>query len=235
MDVEFTLSLGNEYPRSRVDLHLLQCRPQNNPTSSDKVSLPQQLPEPDIIFGTDELVPTGQARQIAYVVYVDPEQYAAANPTQKLELARLIGRLNQRLEGQRFILMGPGRWGSSNPDLGVKVGYSDFYNTSALVEIGWSKGKIRSTLSYGTHFFQDLVESHIYPLAIYPGEPGNPFNNAFFNAALNALPALLPDDAGWAEFVKVIDVRATTGGRVLDLVMSGDDSRAVAFLTSERG
>lgn len=235
VDVEFTLSLGNEYPRSRVDLHLLQCRPQNSPTSSDKVSLPQQLPEPDIIFGTDELVPTGQARQIAYVVYVDPEKYATANPSQKLELARLIGRLNQRLEGQRFILMGPGRWGSSNPDLGVKVNYSDFYNTSALVEIGWSKGKIRSTLSYGTHFFQDLVESHIYPLAIYPGEPGNTLNNAFFNAALNALPALLPHDAGWAEFVKVIDVRATTGGRVLDLIMSGDDSRAVAFLTSERG
>ena len=94
---------------------------------------------------------------------------------QKLELARLIGRINQRLEGKTFILMGPGRWGSSNPDLGLKVGYADFYNTRALVEIGWGQGKNRPTLSYGTHFFQDLVESHIYPLAIFPGEPGNPF------------------------------------------------------------
>lgn len=232
VDVEFTVSLGNEYPRPRVDLHLLQCRPQNNPANPTRVTLPQRLPEADSLFGTDKLVPTGQVREIAYVVYFDPEKYAAADPTQKLELARLVSRINQRLEGQRFILMGPGRWGSSNPDLGLKVNYSDFYNTRALVEIGLSQDKTRPTLSYGTHFFQDLVESRIYPLAIYPGEPGNPFNSAFFNAALNALPALLPGDAGFVNFVKVIDVPATTGGRVLHLVMSGDDSRAVAYLAA---
>lgn len=232
VDVEFTVGLGNEYPRPLVTLHLLQCRPQNSPADLDKISLPHNLPAADIIFGTDKLVPTGQVRQIAYVVYVEPEKYATAQPSQKLELARLIGRLNQRLEGQRFILMGPGRWGSSNPDLGVKVNYSDFYNTQALVEIGLPQGKSRPTLSFGTHFFQDLVESRIYPLAIYPGDPGNPFNRTFFDAALNALPALLPGDTSYADFVKVIDVRATTGGRVLELVMSGDDSRAIAFLTS---
>ena len=156
--------------------------------------------------------------------------YAAAGPTQKLELARLIGRINQRLEGKTFILMGPGRWGSSNPDLGLKVGYADFYNARALVEIGWGQGKNRPTLSYGTHFFQDLVESHIYPLAIFPGEPGNPFKTQFFDSALNALPALLPGDANWADFIKVIDVPATTGGRRLELVMSGDEGRALAYL-----
>ena len=182
-----------------------------------------------MIFGTTKLVPTGRVRQIAYVVYAEPEMYAAANPTQKLEVARLIGRINQRLEGKTFILMGPGRWGSSNPDLGLKVGYADFYNTRALVEIGWGQGKNRPTLSYGTHFFQDLVESHIYPLAIYPGEPGNPFKTSFFAAALNALPALLPGDAAWSEYVRIIDVPATTGGRYLELVMSGDEARAVAY------
>ena len=142
----------------------------------------------------------------------------------------MIGRLNERLEGQRFILMGPGRWGSSNPDLGVKVTYADFYNTRALVEVGWAQGKSRPTLSYGTHFFQDLVESNIYPLAIFPGEPGNPFNTGFFETALNALPVLLPGDARHADFVKVIDVPATTGGRTLELVMSGDEARALAYL-----
>jgi hypothetical protein len=127
--------------------------------------------------------------------------------------------------------MGPGRWGSSNLDLGLKVGYADIYNTRALVEIGLAHGNSRPTLSYGTHFFQDLVEAHIYPLAIYPGEPDNPFRESFFRQALNALPTLLPDDAGYAEYVKVIDVPATTGGRVLELVMSGEQGRAVAFLT----
>ena len=142
----------------------------------------------------------------------------------------MIGHLNQRLEGQNFMLIGPGRWGSSNPDLGVKIGYADIYNTCALVEVGLPQGNTRPTLSYGTHFFQDLVESHIFPLAIYPGEPGNPFRRSFFEDALNALPALLPDVARYQNVIKVIDVPALTGGRVLELAMSGEESRALAYL-----
>jgi pyruvate,water dikinase len=100
------------------------------------------------------------------------------------------------------------------------------------VEVGWAQGKSRPTLSYGTHFFQDLVESNIYPLAIFPGEPGNPFNANFFETAINALPVLLPGDARHVDFVKVIDVPATTGGRTLELVMSGDEGRALAYLAA---
>jgi hypothetical protein len=233
VDIEFTLSLGNEFPTPRLTLHLLQCRTQSGLQLAQEVRIPDRLPESDILFSTTGLVPTGRVRNIAYIVYVDPDRYCRhADPNQKLELARLIGRLNHRLEGLQFILMGPGRWGSSNPDLGLKVGYADIYNTRALVEIGWARGGSRPTPSYGTHFFQDLVESHIYPLAIYPGEPGNRFRADFFENALNALRALLPEDAYLEEFVKVIDVPATTGGQVLDLVMSGDEGRAVAFLSA---
>jgi hypothetical protein len=101
-------------------------------------------------------VPTG-VRQIAYVVYAEPE---SAAPTQaKSSSWRADRAINQRLEA-RSHLMGPGRWGSSNPDLGLKVGYADFYNTRALVEIGWGQGKNRRRCPC-THFFQDLVESRI--------------------------------------------------------------------------
>ncbi len=232
VDIEFTIALGHEYPRPSVELHLLQCRPQSGHELAEAVQVPTNLPESAIIFGTEKLVPTGRVRDIAYVIYVDPAAYAQlANVSEKLQVARVIGHVNQRLEGARFILMGPGRWGSSNPELGVKVGYADIYNTKALVEIGLAQGKTRPTLSYGTHFFQDLVESHIYPLAIYPGEPGNPFRKGFFDAALNALPILLPDDARYADVVKVIDVGAVTGGRVLEMDMSGEQAKAVAFLT----
>ncbi len=232
VDIEFTVALGDEYPLPRVQIHLLQCRPHSGSDQTEDVRVPEGLPDNDVIFGTVKLVPTGRARDIAYIVYVDPNKYnQLAEPSQKLELARLVGRLNARLEGQHFILMGPGRWGSSNLDLGLKVGYADLYNTRVLVEIGLVHDKGRPALSYGTHFFQDLVESRIYPLAIYPGEPGNPFNQAFFDKALNALPALLPDDARWADCVKVIHVPATTGGRVLEVAMSGEEGKAVAFLT----
>jgi len=234
VDIEFTAEIGSEYPRPSVTLHLLQCRPYAGEHDTEQIHFPDRLPEADIIFGTEKLVPTGRVENITNIIYVAPEQYNRASPSQKLELGRLMSRLNQRLEGQTFIMMGPGRWGSSSPDLGLKVGYADFYNTRALVEISWSQGRNRPALSYGTHFFQDLVEARIYPLAIFPGDPGNPFNHKFFETAVNALPALLPRDAGFAEFVKVIDVPATTGGRVLELVMSGDEGRAVAFLTRPR-
>jgi hypothetical protein len=231
VDIEFTLSLTRDYPRPKIELHLLQCRPQSVHYLAEEIRFPETLPESDIIFGTVKLVPTGRVRNIGYIVYVDPERYMRlGDPTQRLELGRLIGRINQRLEGQAFILMGPGRWGSNNPDLGVKVGYADIYNARALVEIGLRQGASRPTLSYGTHFFQDLVEARIYPLAVFPGEPGNPFRQAFFDSALNALPALLPDDARYAEYVKVIDVPATTGGKTIELVMSGEEARALAFL-----
>jgi len=236
VDIEFTVSVDDAYPTPNVVLHLLQCRTQSSQILDEAIRIPEQAPERDIIFGTVKLVPTGRVRNVAYIVYVDPQAYGQmADPSLKLELARLIGRLNQRLESQPFILMGPGRWGSSNPDLGLKVGYADIYNTRALVEIGWTRGHNRPTLSYGTHFFQDLVESHIYPLAIYPGEEGNPFREEFFTRARNALPALLPDDARFEGYVKVIDVPATTGGRVLELVMSGEEGKALAFLTYPGG
>jgi hypothetical protein len=235
VDIEFTLKLGNEYPRPSVELHLLQCRPQSGYEVADEVVLPEGLPESDILFGTQGLVPTGRARDIRYLVYVDPDKYLGLGPSDKLQLARVVGQLNQRLEGQNFVLIGPGRWGSSSPELGVKVGYADIYNTCALVEVGMPKGKDRPSLSYGTHFFQDLVESHIYPLAIYPGEPGNPFRRTFFENALNALPALLPDVARFQDVVKVIDLPATTGGRVLELAMSGEAKRAVAYFCRPAG
>ena len=232
VDVEFTVGIGNEYPKPKITLHLLQCRAQTGSEIAEAVRLPEQVAPEDVIFGTAKLVPTGRVTNVAYMVYVDPQKYAdISDPSLKLELARVVGRLNQRLESQRFILLGPGRWGSSNLDLGLKVGYADIYNTKALVEIGLARGATRPTLSYGTHFFQDLVEARIYPLAIYPGEPENPFNSVFFDKALNALPSLLPDDAPYAEIIKVVDVPATTGGRVLELVMSGDDGKAIAFLT----
>jgi hypothetical protein len=233
VDIEFTVVVGRQHPKPNIELHLLQCRPLAGSARAEKIQFPERLAEGDTIFATEKLVPTGQVRGINYIVYVDPERYLhLADPSRKLELGRLIGRLNERLEGQRFILMGPGRWGSSNPDLGVKVTYADFYNTRALVEVGWAQGKSRPTLSYGTHFFQDLVESNIFPLAIFPGEPGNPFNTSFFETAINALPVLLPNDARHADFVKVIDVPATTGGRTLELVMSGDEGRALAYLAA---
>jgi hypothetical protein len=127
--------------------------------------------------------------------------------------------------------MGPGRWGTSNVELGVKVTYADIYNARALIEIAQTGTEGAPEVSYGTHFFQDLVESEIYPLPLYVGDPDTVFKRRFFEDAPNALSALLPENADYAPYVRVIDVPLVTGGRRLHLVMDSTRDEGVAYLT----
>jgi len=230
VDVEFTVEVTPERPY-RFVLHLLQCRPLSSQEWGESLRIPKDVPADDVIFLARRLVPRGRVSGIRYIVYVDPAQYdRVPDFATRFELARVIGRINKRLEGECFILMGPGRWGTSNVELGLKVGYADIYNTRALVEIAQSRSDDTLEVSYGTHFFQDLVESCIHPLPLYPNAPDTVFNRAFFEKAGNALGELLPADARYAPFIKVIDVPAVTGGRYLELVMDGEQEEALAYL-----
>jgi hypothetical protein len=142
----------------------------------------------------------------------------------------VVGRLNQVLEKKRFILMGPGRWGSANIDLGVKVTYADIYNTAMLIEIALSDGDSAPEVSYGTHFFLDLVEAEIYPLALYPDQGDTTFNWPFFRESPNVLADLLPEFAAYADYVRVIDVPAVSGGRQLEVIMDDESSQALGYV-----
>jgi hypothetical protein len=131
-------------------------------------------------------------------------------------------------------MIGPGRWGSSNIDLGVPISYADIYNSSALIELAYSHKGITPEPSYGTHFFQDLVESQIYPLAVYPDLPGDLLNEEFFNHAKNQLAALLPEAADYADCLKVIDVAGERPNASLEISMDGERAMAY-FATSVEG
>jgi hypothetical protein len=82
--------------------------------------------------------------------------------------------------------MGPGRWGTSTPTLGVPVTFSELNNITALAEIAFTGGNLMPELSFGTHFFQDLVEADIFYVAIFPDSPGCIFNRAWFDSLPNA-------------------------------------------------
>ena len=77
--------------------------------------------------------------------------------------------------------------------LGIKVTYADIYNCRALIEIAIpSRTTGTPEMAYGTHFFQDLVEAKIYPMALYPDDPENVFNAEFLDMAPNHLAELPP-------------------------------------------
>jgi len=128
------------------------------------------------------------------------------------------------------MLMGPGRWGSSNISLGVNTSYADINNMSALVEIGLESAGHVPELSYGTHFFLDLVESQIIYLPVYPDDPAADFNFSFFEFAPNSLGDILPDCLQYRDFVKVIDVPAASGNRFASIIADAESQKAVCFL-----
>ena len=232
VDIEFTADiLPSTGGQPRLVLHILQCRPSASHDSTEQIVVPQDIPTVDKIFSAHRLVPHGIVSKIRYIVYVNPEKYSqVAMPTIKLELARLIGRLNKRLEGETFVLMGPGRWGSSNIDLGVPVSYADINNARVLIEVASPRGQGVPDVSYGTHFFQDLVEAKIFPLPLFMQDSMTIFNRDFFTHTPNALAQLLPDDEAYANYVQVIDVPAVANGRYLEIVMDEARSEALGYL-----
>ncbi len=234
VDVEFTAEIIQNYPRVDYKLNLLQCRPLSTRADADRVAVPHDIPAEDILFTSHKLIPDGKAEGVRYVIFVDPDTYyRIPDPVTKLELGRVIGRLNKRLENEKFILIGPGRWGSANLDLGVKVTYADIFNTAVLVEMAVTQNGRVPELSYGTHFFQDLVESGIHSLPLHLGEGGaddSRFNWSFFRDSPNTLADLLPDDAPLSDYIKVIDIAAIPGSYRLNILMDGANDEAVGYL-----
>jgi hypothetical protein len=169
-------------------------------------------------------------------VYVDPERYAAHDQKGLRDVGRAVGKLNKVLPKRQFVLIGPGRWGSRGDiKLGVPVTYSDINNTAMLVEVARRRGGYVPELSFGTHFFQDLVEADIRYLPLYPDEPGNAFDEVFLARSRSILPELLPEFASLADTVRVIDVPRETDGRVLTVLMNEELGEAVAVLTAPGG
>jgi pyruvate, water dikinase len=153
-----------------------------------------------------------------------------------VSVGEAVSRLNGLLPRRAFILMGPGRWGSRGDiTLGVRVTYADISNTAMLVEVARKKGSYVPDLSFGTHFFQDLVEARIRYLALYPDETDIVFNEEFFRQSPNLLGELLPDYAFLGDVVRVIDVPAVSDGCELQVIMDGDKEEALGFLARPGG
>lgn len=229
VDIEFAVLLDGEgADQPEITISLLQCRPQSH-IKGTEVRLPQDVPEERVVFRTQRLVPEGHVSDIRYAVYVSPRAYQRLESNrQRFELVQLIGRVNAAMQNQRFILIGPGRWGSANPELGIPVGYSDIYNAKVLLEV--FTGSQTPEPSYGTHFFQDLVEARIYPLAVASEDPGTKFNFSVFEGCQNILGELMPDAADWSGVLRIVDIPACHEGQSLEIVMDGEADTALAYL-----
>ncbi|MDR3576166.1 MAG: PEP/pyruvate-binding domain-containing protein [Anaerolineaceae bacterium] len=221
-----------EFAHDGVDLYLLQCRSQSYSSDSMPAELPKEISHEDLLFSANRYITNGTFSGITHIVYVDPKKYSELSNYQDLvAVGRAVGRLNQILPRHHFILMGPGRWGSRGDiKLGISVTYSDISNTLILIEIALKQNGYVPDLSFGTHFFQDLVEASIRYLPLYPDDRGVVFNEGFLTSQQNCLSALLPEFAALEDVIHVIDLPSVTNGKSLKVLMNADNEEAVAFL-----
>jgi hypothetical protein len=235
VDIEYTVSPPEPDSNTPdVMLTLLQCRPQSSLKQGKQVSLPRNLPKEDILFTSDFIVPRGYLPRISHVVFVVPEAYfKLGNETARNEIGRQVSQLNSKLDNKSFICIGPGRWGSTNLDLGVYVAYADICNAGALVELsGKGEGQV-SEASLGTHFFQDLMEAQIYPIVISLDRPGTTFNLDFFLKTPNALKDHIDVKGKTGNCLRLIDVAAYRPGHHIEVVMDDEKGQSIAYLKAD--
>ncbi|UHD18881.1 PEP/pyruvate-binding domain-containing protein [Thiocapsa bogorovii] len=219
VDVEFTLHLTNDGTPS---FSLVQCRPLQTLGLSPRVELPRKVPSRRLFFATDGHFMGGNIDQpLARVIHVDGPRYSALTSVQKFAVARLVGHLNRRISDRDTcptLLIGPGRWGSSTPELGVPIRFADISRVAVIAEVADLGDGMVPDLSFGSHFFQDLVESRIAYVALFPTGNGARYNPGWLSAlpASSRIPLDLddPPDNAVAQALTVYDVH-DTGLRVV--------------------
>jgi hypothetical protein len=207
IDIEFTVNFTQ---KGLININLVQCRPLQTKGSEQKIEIPAHIDNDKILFQSEGSFMGGSILQnIRRIIYVDPESYHRLSLSEKYDIARLVGKLNKTAANRTempILLLGPGRWGTTTPSLGVSVRFSEINNIAVIGEISYISGSLMPELSFGTHFFQDLVEADIFYVALFPEKSSVIFNEDVLNRFTNVLEELMPDSGKYKEVVRVYDI-----------------------------
>lgn len=220
-----------EFAWDQDKLYLLQCRTLAIAEKMDEIKLPENIADAAILFTNSRIVSSSIIKNIEYLVYVDPKAYSQlATYEEKLAVGRVVSKLNRLLENKRYGLFGPGRWGSNDINLGVRVGYEDINRTLVLGEIAFEANGSTPEVSFGTHFFNDLVEARIVSVAIYPDQRETVFREDFLLSKPNQLKKLTPEYAAYSSVVRVLHIPECTNGDFLQIYQDGERQKGIGFL-----
>ena len=236
VDMEFTTNFLQD---GSYKINLVQCRPLQVKREGTTAEPPAHVAESDRILEAHGAI-VGQSRicNIDRMIYVVPSVYGRLPLRDRYSVARLVGKLVRLRESHRpkkIMLLGPGRWGTSSPSLGVPVNFSEIADVAVLSEIVAMHEHLVPDVSLGTHFFNELVEADILYFALFPGKDGNMLNSTFFDQAPNRLDELVPSDAKWRDAVRVVDAPDSDGGTSLSLYASAPDQTVICYRAPETG
>jgi hypothetical protein len=228
VDVEFTVNFTED---NTFRINLLQCRPLQTKGIKAGVQIPKNIEPEKILFESQGYIMGGSISQpLKKIIYVDPAKYVELSISQKYSVARLIGKLNARITSKETtptILLGPGRWGTTTPSLGVPVNFAEINRITVLTEIAYEGGNLMPELSFGTHFFHDLVESDIFYVALFPQKEGVVLNKELLLKMRNLLTDIFPEDDRYEDVIRVYDIDSEQLQIMSDVV----SQRVVCFFT----
>lgn len=228
IDIEFTVNFAKE---GKPLINLLQCRPLQTKGRQAKVEIPSKIQPEKILFQCERYFMGGSISQpVKKIIYVEPKAYTQLPQSQKYDIARIVGKLNKQItdkENEPTILFGPGRWGTTTPSLGIPVNFYEINNITVLVEMAYEGGNLMPELSFGTHFFQDLVEGDIFYVALFPRKEDVILNRKWFSETPNLLTDSLPESGRYADVVKVFKIEQEQLQILCDVV----SQKVVCFFT----
>ena len=222
VEVEFAYQDGK--------IFILQCRAFSQFDEPDNVKIPENYPAEKTLFVSKLGFTSAEVKDVEYIVYVDPKGYSELpSYDERIRVARLVGFLNNHLKGKRFVMIGPGRWGSNNLDLGVKVSFAEISHSLMLIEIDLTGSGVAPDASFGTHFFHDLVESKIIPLAVQTSND-HLYNAAYFRQKTEVPQEWAQEFKGLENCVKLLHVPALSKGQKLQVMIDASRPLAMAYL-----
>ena len=170
VEIEFAVNF-NQQSHEPPQLFFLQIRPLVTGVERDDVSVDNIAPE-KIAARTDQAMGHGVISHIKNIVYVRPDRFDISRTTR---IAEEIGRVNSRMVEERegYLLIGLGRWGTVNPQLGVPVAYAQISHAKVIAEVSIDAYNIEP--SQGTHFFHNIISNRIGYLSINASTKGKDF------------------------------------------------------------
>lgn len=209
VDIEFTINRSFD---GRLMLSLLQCRPLQTRQLGAVVSFPDVYDKSRILLQSQGGFMGGNISiNTDHVIYIDPVAYNRLSEQKRHQTARIIGMAARKLAASGdpkpvIMLIGPGRWGTSTPSLGIPVRFSEICDISILVEAAFEAAGMIPEISFGSHFFLDLVETGIFYIAVMPAKGETLYRPELLLSRDNRLSSLLPE---WSEYQDVVHVIET--------------------------
>jgi pyruvate,water dikinase len=233
VDVEFTV---NFFGRGNYKVNLVQCRPLQLRGGGTIRSVWPDIEQKNVIIrSVGPVIGQSRAVKVDRLIYVVPAIYGHLADGDRYAIARLIGQIahSPGADGRTMMLLGPGRWGTSTPSLGIPVSFAEINTVSILCEIVAMRDDFVPDVSLGTHFFSDLIEFEILYIGLFPTRENNVLNKRFFSELPNRVIELVPGAAKWAEAVRVIDGADMPEGKVMRLYANTFNQKVVCYLDKD--